>query len=887
MLSAARIVKKSASNPVPVLERPVLWAVVAFVMALVSGLWVAWLNIDGRDQAQRAEAFALASAQAALLNQRLDAALSATYALGAVLRQSQFVVEPDNFNQLGSELLRYHPGISSLQYAPGGITTYITPLAGNEKAIGNNLLLVTDRNKEALQAVQTRKLTLAGPFELRQGGLGIAGRLPLFKPLAAGGTDAFWGFAVALIRVSELVQSANLDSLAQSGYDYGLWRIHPDTGERQVFVRSGAEKMSHPIVVDFPVPNGRWHLSVAPKTGWLTEHMSNAALGIAFALLFAGMVATMVYVMRRQPLRLQEQVALRTRELNDEVQARRAAQAGLKLAAQVFESSAEAIMITDCTNKILSVNEAFSKMTGYAADEVVGQTPSMMASGRHDDAFFKDLFQSLMTHGHWQGEIWNRRKNGEVFPQWQGVSMVRDEDGKVTQYVSIAADITERKASEERINFLSHYDTLTGLPNRTLLQDRVHQAMMVADLYGSKVSLMTLDLDRFKLINDSLGHQLGDQLLIQVVRRLTSLVRSADTISRQGGDEFIIVLQDDTGLTVASRIAQKIQEQFNALFVIEGQEVRVTSSIGIAAYPDDGGDIETLLKRSDIAMYHAKQSGRATYRFFTEELNVDTSARMALESELARAIDRQEFVLHYQPQIDLQDERVIGAEALVRWLHPEKGLIAPARFIPVAEETGLIVALGDWVLCEACRQARAWQAGGMAPMVISVNLSGVQFRQPGLVARVAEVLAQYGLAPQYLELELTESILVQDAEGVLQTVHELKALGLKLAIDDFGTGYSSLSYLKRFDVDKLKIDQSFVRDLCSNAEDAAIVQAVIQLGLGLNLSIIAEGAETAEQVQHLRDKGCQQVQGYFFSKPLPARDFEAYMVNRTGLERGA
>lgn len=861
------------------LMRPALWAALAFVIALSSGLWVAWLNIHGQEQTQRTEAFSLASAQAALLNQRLDAALSATYALGAVLRQNHYVVDQESFKQLALELMRYHPGISSLQYSPNGISTYIVPMAGNEKAVGNNLLLRNDRNKEALQAVETRRLTLAGPFELRQGGLGVAGRLPIFQNENADDPGAFWGFAVALIRIPELVQSANLDSLTRHGYNYGLWRVHPDTGEKQVFVQAGAQQMKRPIEVDFPVPNGRWYLSVAPQNGWLTDHARNAAGSIALAFVFAILVAWTVFFMRRQPVLLGEKVAMRTRELDEEIRVRRAAETELKLAAQVFESSAEAIMITDADNHILSVNESFTRMTGYSADEVRGQSPVMIASGRHDPEFFKALYDALMMHGHWQGEIWNRRKNGEVFPQWQGVSVVRDEDGNITQYVSISSDITARKASEERINFLSHYDTLTGLPNRTLLQDRVHQAMMVADLYGSKVSLMSLDLDRFKLINDSLGHQMGDRLLIEVVNRLKSIVRSADTISRQGGDEFVIVLQDDSGLTAASKVAQKIQERMSTMFEIDGHEIRVTSSIGIAVYPDDAGDLETLLKRCDIAMYHAKESGRATYRFFTPELNIDTSERMVMESELARAVDRQEFVLHYQPQIDLASGRVIGAEALVRWMHPEKGLVSPARFIPVAEETGLIVPLGDWVLCEACRQARAWQDAGHAPMLVSVNLSGVQFRRPGLVARVAEVLAQFGLAAEILELELTESILVQDAQEVLQTLRELKALGVKLAIDDFGTGYSSLSYLKRFDVDKLKIDQSFVRDLCTNPEDAAIVQAVIQLGLGLNLAIIAEGAETAEQVQMLRDKGCQQVQGYFFSRPLPAAEFENFMAN--------
>ncbi len=871
--------RRTDPNRIPVLGTPAVWAGVAFVIALTSGLWVAWLNMQTQEQAQRAEAISVASVQATLLKQRLDSALSATYALAAVLRQNDYVVDTESFNDLARELMHYHPGISSLQYGPDGVTTFIAPMAGNEAAVGHNLLARIDRNKEALQAVESRQLTLAGPFELRQGGIGAAGRLPIFRPDVDGKPGPFWGFATALIRVPELVASAELDRLATSGYEYRLWRMHPDSGDRQVFAGSADHPLQRTVDVQFPVPNGEWTLSVAPVSGWLTDDLSSATWGIGLALIFATLVAAIVFVMRRQPALLSRKVALRTAELKDEVRVRRAAEVELKLAAQVFRSSAEAIMITDASHHILSVNESFTHMTGYTAEEVLGKTPSVLASGRHDPEFFAAMHRSLSQHGHWQGEIWNRRKDGEIFPQWQGISVVKDEDGRITQYVSISSDITALKASEERIDFLFHYDTLTGLPNRTLLQDRVHQAMLSADLNGSKVSLLSLDLDRFKLVNESLGHQMGDRLLVEVVARLRSIVRSADTIGRPGGDEFIIALQDDAVLSAASKVAQKIQDCLATPFVIDGHEIRVTSSIGIAVYPDDAGDLETLLKRCDIAMYHAKQSGRATYRFFTEDLNAEASKRMQLEAELARAIDRREFILHYQPQIDLATGEVIGAEALVRWRHPEKGLIPPGLFIPVAEETGLIVPIGDWVLCEVCRQARAWQDAGHPPMVVSINLSGLQFRRPGLVARVSEVLDQHRLDARYLELELTESILVHDAQEVLQTVRELKALGLKLAIDDFGTGYSSLSYLKRFNVDKLKIDQSFVRDLCSNPEDAAIVQAVIQLGLGLNLGIIAEGVETAEQLQMLRDKGCEQVQGYYFSKPLPAGDFEVFMAD--------
>jgi len=857
----------------------------AFLFALVSGLGVLWLDVEANRHREQREAMSLAVSQASLLQQRLESALSATYALAAVLRQSQFAVNPETFEPFARELMKYHPGISSLQFAPKGVVTYVVPLEGNERAIGHNLLTSTRRNKEAMQAITSRRLTLAGPFDLIQGGVAVVGRLPIFlPPHGSAGEDVFWGFSSTLVRIPELLRSAEIDRLERLGYDYTVWRIHPDDGKRQVFARSGLENLPEAVSHEIDVPNGKWVFSVLPKRGWLADYGLELTVKGGAVLLFAILVGTVVHVLLMQPVRLRREVSLRTRELTDtnsrlaaEIQVRREAEAKLRLSAKVLDSSAEAIVITDPQQKIVYVNRAFSQITGYEPGEVSGKTPAILNSGRHDDVFFAGMRAALEADGHWQGEVWNRRKNGEVFPQWMGISVLRDETGEVSNYVSIALDISERKAAEERLHYLSHYDALTGLPNRVLLRDRLQQAVALADRTQAKVAMLSLDLDRFKVINDTLGHQVGDELLQQVVSRLQEVVRSSDTISRQGGDEFVIVAPDQAAAGIATRIAQKIQERLRQPFRVRGDEIRVTSSIGIALYPDDGGDFETLLKKCDIAMYHAKESGRATYRFYTEALNQNADERFRLETELQRALERQEFVLHYQPQMDLQSGKVIGAEALIRWQHPERGLVPPGRFIAVAEESGLIIPIGDWVLREACRQNRAWQLAGLPAVPVSVNLAAPQFRQTDLAQSVAAVLAETGLAAQWLELELTESILIHDTEQVMQTVQELKALGVKLAIDDFGTGYSSLSYLKRFAVDKLKIDQSFIRDLCSDPDDAAIVQAVIQLGENLNLKTIAEGAETVEQVEFLRNKGCLHVQGFYYSEPLPAVEFAAYL----------
>jgi diguanylate cyclase (GGDEF)-like protein len=442
----------------------------------------------------------------------------------------------------------------------------------------------------------------------------------------------------------------------------------------------------------------------------------------------------------------------------------------------------------------------------------------------------------------------------------------------------------ERLEAQSRLQFLAYHDVLTGLPNRTLFRDRFEQARTRADRERTKVALLFIDLDQFKTINDTLGHQLGDQLLIGVGHRLCECVREGDTVSRQGGDEFLLLLPDLTDPSATAAPLVSVMNHIAEPFEIEGSELTTTVSIGIAVYPDDGHDFETLAKKADMAMYRAKEAGRNAYRFFDEQMNVDAIEHLAMRNGLRRALQRNEFVLHYQPQIDLVTGAVIGAEALIRWNHPDMGLVAPGRFIGVAEESRLIIPIGEWVLREACRQATAWRRAGLPALTVAVNLSGVQFRRGDVEQTVRLALETSGYDPACLELEITESTLIQNVEEVLESVKQLKRLGVRLSIDDFGTGYSSLAYLKRFDVDKLKIDQSFIRDLTNDANDAAIVQAVIQMGHSLNLRVIAEGVENAEALARLRALGCDEVQGYYFAKPMPADEFARFVALAQGDE---
>ncbi|MBS1170746.1 MAG: diguanylate cyclase/phosphodiesterase with and sensor(s) [Burkholderiaceae bacterium] len=552
----------------------------------------------------------------------------------------------------------------------------------------------------------------------------------------------------------------------------------------------------------------------------------------------------------------------------DRETSRRQAEEELRLAAKVFENSHSGIMITDVSPTIVAVNPAFSLMTGYAAEEAVGRNPRFLHSGRQESDFYQMFWSSLVQNGRWQGELWNRRKNGDEYAIWFSVSALRDEKGIAQYYIGIADDITESKENQSRIEFLAYHDALTGLPNRMLANDRLEQAIAHAHCTRTRVAVMFLDLDDFKTINDTLGHSAGDMMLKEVATRLRQSVRDSDTVSRQGGDEFLVMLTDVGDLDAINNAAIEILTQICKPFRIEGHELSTSTSIGIAIYPEDGHDCDALLKNADMAMYNAKQSGRNTHRFFAEDMNDYVLEHLLIRNGLMRALENGEFRLHYQPQLELATGRMVGAEALIRWQHPELGMVPPNRFIQVAEESGMIIQIGSWVLQEACRQAKAWQVAGWPGLVVGVNISAIQFRRGDLEQIVLMALADSGLAPQFLELELTESILIQDVDKSLDMIRRLKNLGVRLSIDDFGIGYSSLAYLRQLPVDKLKIDQSFVREIMSRKDDAAIALSIITLAHTLQKRVIAEGVETAEQFGFMREHQCDEIQGYLFSRPL-------------------
>ena len=979
----------------------------------------------------------IAANQSAMLQQVLLRSLSATYGLAAAVQQGNGTVT--GFERLATDMLAMYGGIASLQLAKDGIISQVVPRQGNEVVIGHNLLSDPARDAAARLAIATRRLTLAGPFELLQGGSAVIGRLPVFLP-APGGAQRFWGLTTAVIRIPELLSASNLGQLAGSGYRYQLAYRDPASGAWQVFAGTGEPRLSAPVTRTIAVPNGTWRLLIEPAHGWVDPLVS---IPVALAMLvISAFVALFTHTVLRQPIHLRCQVAARTAELarinqeltleidqreraqraaaqlnrlysvlsqtngtiiratereqllqeicdvavqygsfplatialrdaapgqwhcvsrrdesvqvpacdsaahhlataqqrqagklacpqaeaagfashvtfaltcegqvvgifclyayepdffdaaqlrlltemTDDVsfalanieheQARKRGEAELRKLSRAVEQSANAVLITNRDGVIEYVNPWFTRITGYSLREALGRTPSMLRSAETSRETHERLWSTLLSGKEWHGELHNTKKNGDLYWCLQSISPLKDEQGEVTHFVAITEDISERKQTEQKIRHLAFHDVLTGLPNRRLFRDRLTQAISAGQRGGLRFALMLLDLDHFKNINDTLGHAAGDTLLQVVTERLTGCLRSVDTLARMGGDEFALLAIDISSPEDVARLAADLQSALRAPITIADHELYLSTSVGITLYPGDGHDVDSLVKNADIALYRAKDHGRDNYQFFTADMTVEIVERLNLASRLRGAIERDEFLLHYQPQIDLASGKIGSVEALIRWRHPELGMVSPAQFIPLAEETGIIGVIGDWVLRTACAQARAWELAGM-PLRIAVNLSARQFRQGDLANNIENILRETDLAGQLLEIEITEGILMADTAETAATLDTIHRMGLRISIDDFGTGYSSLSYLKRLPIDILKIDQSFVRDIHIDPDDRSIVTAIIALAHSMHLTVVAEGVETPEQLAFLSALQCDMIQGNLFSRPVPPHEVQA------------
>jgi diguanylate cyclase (GGDEF)-like protein/PAS domain S-box-containing protein len=559
-----------------------------------------------------------------------------------------------------------------------------------------------------------------------------------------------------------------------------------------------------------------------------------------------------------------------------DITARKKSEEQMRLTAKIFENSHDSIIITDTAGTIISVNPAFTQITGYAAEEVIGMNPRILNSGKQSKEFYAEMWRELLHKGYWNGEVWNRRKDGGSYAGRLSISALRDEQGNVTHYVGATSDITEFKLAQDRVRHLAYYDQLTGLPNGALMRDRVTQLIATSARDRREFSLLIVDIDNFKNINDTLGHHVGDLLLQTLAGRLKGVVRELDTVARMGGDEFVLVLPE-VGMEGARHVARKVIGHVTNTVGIGLHKISMTASVGIGVYPKDGRDVESIMKNAELALYQAKATGKNDFAFFTEQMNVVAFERLRLENDLRNALLNEELILYYQPQVSMKTRQVVGLEALVRWPHPTLNMIPPDQFIPIAEDSDLIIQLGEWSIHEACRQMRQWQRSGLPVLPVSVNISARQMRHSSFYDSVESALRKTGLEPKYLELELTERAVMTDVDDAVAVMSKVSDMGVSFSVDDFGTGHSSLAYLKHLPIKKLKIDKSFVRDIAIEENDREIANTIIQLAHGLKLTVVAEGVETQHQMAILLGQGCDIAQGYLFSQPMPSLEVAAYL----------
>ncbi len=1129
------------------------------VASIVLSVVTIYVIDNSKYQQQRLSVQNFASSYVSSIENNVSQALSATFPLAALVRKQQGDVT--GFTRLATEMLPFYAGVASLQLAPAGIIQHVVPLQGNEKAIGHNLLTTPDRNKEAFLARDSGKLTLAGPFDLIQGGLGAVGRLPIYLDNQNGG-QYFWGFSSVLMRFPEVLEAAKLPTLVEAGIAYQLSRTHPDTGKIQVFSSSIEPLLSNPVLKNIKVPNGNWMFKLSPINGW-TDYSSIAImslLGIIFTLLTT-FSAILVKRLRGSHKSLQQTVSERTKELNDNLKrlnlALNAAQQGwfdlnlqtgeflvsaqyakllgyaplefqtsikewqqnvhpddqeltfklynkfvktsgpfeleyrrktkdgnwlwlhtagefiewdnhnnpirctgihtdisqrkqielrdnarnsvlekllkgvpltmilehigsfveqeksgslcsvllvnaqgthlnsgasssglpdyynkaidgtkigdgvgscgtaaftktrvivediqthpywvqakglaakaqlaacwsepiigsnnrllgtfaiyhrqpstpteddfkllefaaqltaiaierslsdekLRLSARVFSNTDEGIVITDAKGKIIDVNPAFTKITGYhSSNEILGQNPNFLSSGKQSPLFYAEMWQGIIEQGHWHGEVWNRKKNGEHYAARLSISVLKNDAGETLHYVGLFSDITQSKQQQQKLELMAHYDVLTGLPNRTLLADRFTLGIAHSIRTETLLAVCFLDLDDFQPINDNYGHDVGDQLLIAVAERIQKNIRAEDTVSRLSGDEFALLLGDIESLAQCDELLQRLHYCLAQPYFVAGQIFNISVSIGITLYPDDDADLDTLLRHADNSMYQAKLAGKNRYHLFNPEQDQQTIQKHHQLDEIQQALSHDEFCLYYQPKVNMKTGEVFGAEALIRWLHPEKGLIPPLDFLPIIENTELEIFIGDWVINEALKQLVQWQKQGIY-IEVSVNIASYHLRSPSFLTNLENALASHPtIDSKYLQLEILESSALGDVNtisSILQTCRDV--LGVNIALDDFGTGYSSLTHLRNLPVNTIKIDQSFVIDMLDDPNDYAIIDGVLGLADSFNREVIAEGVETTEHGLMLLIMGCDAAQGYGIARPMPATEIPNWL----------
>jgi diguanylate cyclase (GGDEF)-like protein/PAS domain S-box-containing protein len=958
-------------------------------------------------ESHKASALALGKNHTALINTTIANNMSANYALAAMVRETKG--DLGFFESYAQSLHRIYPIVSHFTLSPDGIIQLVHPLEGNTASIGLNQLQFKQQKEEASKARDSRKLTLAGPVKLVQGGVAIIGRWPVLLPNDQG-VEVFWGFTNVAVTLDALLEKANFQALTRQGYQYRLVK-YVDQKESLISASSDAE-FNDRVSIDIPVPNDVWQLQLVPIDAWSSWSKLDAEilLSAVISLLIAGLGGLLRHI-DNSKRGLEQIVKQRTRDMTDtnkrlvglldaipdllfelddrgnvlhchfpnkqlsrqfgphivgrnlsgffpesavsiyktsiieaketgysagnsfcldlngkehwfelsvsfserleqenpcfvalarDVSHRKQSENELRIAATAFETQ-DGILITNLAHKIVRVNKAFQRMTGYQETEILNEDIRILKSGRHDETFYRKIYTHLDEFGYWEGEIWNRKKNGKIAPELTTISIVYNDENTPINYVFIIKDISLTKQNEQMINQLSFYDPLTCLPNRKMISEKVEQLIKQAQSVTEAVNLeghytplirhalLFIDLDHFKNINDSKGYSIGDKLLQEVALRLVDAVRKTDIVSRFGGDEFIILLEGvdvshDPGRALyrAKKVASFLNDVLSRTFEIGDDTFYISTSIGITEIDDSIVEVFDAFKHAELAMYEAKSSGRNRYCFYSPQMQEKIMQRVNLESAMRDALVKEEFVLHYQPQFD-QGGKMRGVEALIRWMHPQQGVISPAQFIPLAEESKLIIPIGEWVVRDACQTLALWQQEADLKYVkISVNVSAIQFSQDDFVDQVHVILQETGARGSLLQFELTESMLINDKSNILKKMHALKKLGVLLSLDDFGTGYSSLSYLQQLPFDQLKIDQSFVKNLSGHGDHHPLALTITTMGHSLGLEVIAEGIENYDHLVMLKRFGCDLFQGYFLGYPMSRADVEQVAYYKEG-----
>ncbi|WP_392339648.1 EAL domain-containing protein [Moritella marina] len=817
-----------------------------------------------------------------LIESTINQALSATFPLAAMVKKQQ--ISADQFSQFATEMLPFYPNIAALQLAPGGIIRYTAPLAGNEKAIGHNLLTAPNRNKESVATKNSGKLTLAGPFNLVQGGYGAAGRLPIYLD-RPNGEAYFWGFATVLLRFPQVLAPVKLSALVDAGLSYELSRVHPDTAETQVLTRSPTALSADPIINKINIANVTWTLKVSNnKAGaHYISILMMSLLGIVLTILVTFSAISILRI-RDDKAGLKNIVTARTKELDD----------NLKRLNLALTSAGQIWFELNVQSGDISFGGQTGKMAGYAAADMKTTLQFWLQSIHPDDleSASKKYQQSLLKGVPFELEYRRKSKDGHwLWIQTIGEFTAWDEQQKPLWCTGVHTDISQRKQQQQKLELMAHYDILTKLPNRSLLAERFKLGTVHSQQSGSMLAVCFLDLDNFKPVNDSYGHDIGDQLLIEVAQRLSLNIDVQDTASRQGGDEFVLLLEDIKSLDHCKEILARINNALAQPYLIAGYTFNISASIGVTLYPDNNADLDTLLRHADYSMYQAKLAGKNRIHLFNPEQYKQKTQKNQLLDEIEQALSNNEFTLYYQPKINMKTGEVYGAEALIRWLHPEKGLIPPLDFLPIIEGSALEIKVGDWVINQALQQAVTWQKQGIF-IEVSVNIACYHLISATFLAQLKNALASYPhFNAKYLQLEILESGALTDLDtmrGILNTCRN--EFGVNIALDDFGTGYSSLTHLKDLPANTIKIDQSFVKNMLEESDDYAIINGVLALAGSFNRDVIAEGVETTEHGLMLIEMGCYAGQGYGIARPMPAAALpnwlHSYIPNQQWLDSG-